>query len=301
MTLSVPRTYAELLRRLQATLFAGQGTVGGGQRAAELRTAAGHVRLRPQSIMRKLHLFALLAAIAAGFVAPDLAGAVQPRGGHVDWARLITPDRDWDIHSDHDPELANFIRTNTNLDIPSTSNSADPANLNQLCGYPFIYVKNLAQVRKAAQLANIREYLRRGGFICIDACGYSSTTTPDLQAYFLDNYDIFKRMFPAAEVRQLRETHGVYNCYFKVRESDIFTPDMGRHVRERYDGLYGVVVDHRMVAVISMYGLECGWPQTPTRTPGCMKLILNIYVYAMTAAPETAVATPAETPIGTGR
>jgi hypothetical protein len=249
----------------------------------------------------KPSIFALFVAAASAFVTPSLIGAAQPRGGHVDWARLITPDRDWDIHGDHDPELANFIRTNTNLDIPSTSNSADPGNLDQLCRYPFIYAKNLKPVRNAAQLANIREYLRRGGFICIDACGYSSTTSPDLQAYFLDNYDIFKRMFPAVEVRQLRENHGVYNCYFKVRESDIFTPDIGWPVREQYYGLYGVFVDHRMVAVISMYGLECGWPQSPQRIPGCMKLILNIYIYAMTAAPEAAVATPAETPIGTGR
>ena len=261
---------------------------------------AGHVKLRPLSLVMKLCVYVLPLAAALGLVTPSLTGATQPRGGHVDWARLITPDQDWDIHSDHDPELANFIRTNTNLDIPSTSNSADPGNLDQLCRYPFIYAKNLKQVRNPAHLANIREYLRRGGFICIDACGYSHRT-PNMQAYFLDNYDLFKRMFPAAEVRQLRENHGVYNCYFKVRESDIFTPDMGRRVREQYNGLYGVVVDHRMVAVISMDGLECGWPQTPMRTPGCMKLILNIYVYAMTAAPETPAAAPAETPIGTGR
>jgi hypothetical protein len=278
-------------------LLAAAGSEG---RAAGLRLTVVLVKLRPPSIVMKPSIFALFVATASAFVTSSLIGAVQPRGGHVDWARLITPDRDWEIHGDHDPDLADFIRQNTNLDIPSTSNSADPGNLDQLCRYPFIYAKNLTQVRKAAQLANIREYLRRGGFICIDACG-ASITTPDLQAYFRDHYDFFKRMFPAAEIRQLRENHGVYNCYFKVRESDIFTPDMGRHVREQYYGLYGVVVDHRMVAVISMDGLECGWPQTPMRTPGCMKLILNIYIYAMTAAPEAAVATPAETPIGTGQ
>jgi hypothetical protein len=40
-----------------------------------------------------------------------------------------------------------------------------------------------------------------------------------------------------------------------------------------------------MVAVISMYGLQCGWPQTPMRVAGCMKCIVNMYVYAMSAAP----------------
>ena len=92
------------------------------------------VKLRSQSIVMKLCVHVLLLAAALGLATPSLIGAAQPRGGHVDWARLITPDRDWDIHSDHDPDLAYFIRKNTNLDIPSTSNSADPGNLGSHLG-----------------------------------------------------------------------------------------------------------------------------------------------------------------------
>jgi hypothetical protein len=58
---------------------------------------------------------------------------------------------------------------------------------------------------------------------------------------------------------------------------------MGNQERCANYGLYGVFVNDHMVSIISMYGLQCGWPQTPLRAPGCMKLILNMYIYAMTA------------------
>jgi hypothetical protein len=107
-----------------------------------------------------------------------------------------------------------------------------------------------------------------------------------MAVYLRENSAIFKRMFPKAEIRKLPETHGIYRCFFKLSRADVYTPDMGNQARCANYGLYGVFVDDRMVAVISMYGLECGWPQTPLRTAGCMKFILNLYVYAMTSGPE---------------
>lgn len=207
------------------------------------------------------------------------------RAERVDWARLVTPNKDWQIHEDRDASLARFIRDNTSLDIWRSPDSADPAHLDQLCCHPFIYAKDLRWVSDSAQLANIGEYLRRGGFMCVDACA-TETVTPDMEAYLRDNSAIFKRLFPGAEIRKLPETHGVYTCYFKLSRADVYTADMGNQAKRANYGLYGVIVGGRMVAVISMYGLECGWPQTPLRTPGCMKFILNMYIYAMTAGPE---------------
>jgi hypothetical protein len=107
-----------------------------------------------------------------------------------------------------------------------------------------------------------------------------------MEVYLRDNRAIFKRIFPEAEIRKLPETHGIYTCYFKLSRADVYTADMGNQQRCANYGLYGVFVDDRMVAVISMYGLQCGWPQTPMRASGCMKFILNMYIYAMTAGPE---------------
>jgi Domain of unknown function (DUF4159) len=207
------------------------------------------------------------------------------RGDRVGWARLVTPNKDWDVHADRDPALTEFVRANTSLDIQRSPDPANPAHLDDLCRHPFIYAKDLRWVSDAAQLANVAEYLRRGGFLCVDACA-TEAVNPDMEIYRRENSAIFQRIFPEAEIRKLPETHGLYNCYYKLSRADVYTPDMGNQARCANYGLYGVFVGDRMVAVISMYGLECGWPQTPQRTPGCMKFILNMYMYAMTAGPE---------------
>lgn len=230
-------------------------------------------------------VFAFLFGAAIFLLASPPNAVDQLRGERVDWARLVTPNKDWDIHADRDPELARFIRENTSLDIRRSPDSVDPAHLDELCRHPFIYAKDLRWVGDAAQLANIGEYLQRGGFMCVDACA-TEAVNPDMALYLRDNIAIFKRMFPGAEIRKLPETHGIYTCFFKLTRADVYTPDMGDQSKCANYGLYGVIVDGRMVAVISMYGLECGWPQTPKRAPGCMKFILNIYIYAMTAGLE---------------
>ena len=239
----------------------------------------------PKSRFFRFAALALLAATAITLGAARSKTGEQLRAEPVDWARLITPNQDWNVHADRDPGLAQFIRENTSLDIHRSPQSADPANLDDLCRHPFIYAKDLRWVSDASQLANLGEYLRRGGFLCVDACA-TEAVNPDMEIYLRANSAIFKQIFPKADIRKLPPTHGIYHCYFNLSRADVYTSDMGNQARCANYGLYGVFVDHRMVAVISMYGLECGWPQTPLRTSGCMKFILNIYVYAMTAGPE---------------
>lgn len=204
----------------------------------------------------------------------------QLRGDSVSWARLLTPNHDWNIHEDRDPTLAQFIRANTSLDIRMSPQAANPARLEQLCRYPFIYAKDLRWVSNATHRVNLGEYLRRGGFLCVDACA-TEAVNPDMEVYLRENRAIFERIFPQAQIQKLPETHAVYTSYFKLRRADIYTADMGNQSRCANYGLYGVFVDGRLVAVISMYGLQCGWLQTPQRAPGCMKCMVNIYVHAL--------------------
>ena len=220
------------------------------------------------------------------------AGALDRlRAERVGWARLVTTHPDWQTHSDRDAALAQFIRSNTSLDISKSPYSANPAHLDQLCRHPFIYAKDLRRVGDAAQLANIGEYLRRGGFLCVDPCA-TEALNPDMEVVLRDNSALFSRMLPGARIQKLPETHGVYTGCFKLSRADVYTADMGNQARCSNYGLYGVLVDDRMVAIISLYGLQCGWPQTPMRTAGCMKFILNLYVYAMIAGAERGLLKP---------
>jgi hypothetical protein len=113
-----------------------------------------------------------------------------------------------------------------------------------------------------------------------------------MEVVLRDNSALFSRMLPGARIQKLPETHGVYTGCFKLSRADVYTADMGNQARCANYGLYGVLVDDRMVAIISLYGLQCGWPQTPMRTAGCMKFILNLYVYAMIAGAERGLLKP---------
>ena len=220
----------------------------------------------------------LLKGLLAVVLAANFAMASSPpQGGRVSWGRMMTT-RDWNIHSDRDPDLAAFIKKETTLNIDPTWYAADPGELEQLCRHPLLYVKDLSYVRRQQELENIGEYLKRGGFLCIDTC----IAHTDMEAYYRRNREILQRLVPDGELRPLPESDPIYHCYFDVSRADIFTPDMGPTPPGKHDGVYGLFEGDRMVAVVSMYGLECDWPQTPKRTRGCMKMIVNMYVCAMT-------------------
>jgi len=209
--------------------------------------------------------------------------AQDARGGRVGWGRLITPRSDWAIHDDQDPKLARFIRSQTSLNLDPVWYSVEAGKLDQLCAYPFLYVKDLSDIADQQEIKNLKEYLKRGGFICIDPC-VAHFTPRSTQAYFERNTELFTQMFPGCEVRELPDDHALYHCYFNVTVNDITTADMlrlGAPMRPNI-GIHGVFVEGRMIAAICEDGLECGWPQTPLRIPGCSKMIVNIYVYAMT-------------------
>lgn len=231
-------------------------------------------------------LASLLACmLLLGMATVETAGAAsapKPRGGRVGWARLITPSGQWDIHSDRDPDLAEFIRKQTSLNIDPTWNAVDAGDLEKLCAYPFIYAKDLSRVMSQHDLGNIGEYLRRGGFILIDPC--SATASFSADSFLRQHGELFSRLLPGSTVRELPDSHEIFRCYFTVTVDDLFSPDMIRAGASKPPkiGMLGVFQGDRLIAVISVSGLECGWPQTPGRTPGCMKAIVNTYVYAMT-------------------
>ncbi len=223
--------------------------------------------------------------IALGLLATSLSAAEKtaPRGGRVGWARLITSDSNWGIHSDQDPKLASFIRGETSLNIDPTWYSVYAAELEKLCAYPFLYVKDLTRLTDQLDRTNLQEYIKRGGFICIDPCT-THFSAYDLESFIKRHATYFAKLLPGATVRELPDNHEIFHCYFTVKVDDLFTPDVVRAggAKPARIGMQGVFVGERMIGVISVSGLECGWPQTPGRQPGCMKMIVNSYVYAMT-------------------
>ena len=126
----------------------------------------------PGSLTRRQFVKLAGAVLALG-VTPTLAfesSFDQLRGDRVGWARLKTSSPHWMRHSGSDPVLMNFFRGQTTLNIDPAWYSADVNRLDELCKYPFLFSQGVGVVREPAARNNLAEYVRRGGFLLVDAC-----------------------------------------------------------------------------------------------------------------------------------
>jgi hypothetical protein len=230
-----------------------------------------------------LMLTGLTTAVPIAVAAADAGGPVMHQSGRVGWGRLITPTTQWGRHGEQDPRLTEFIAAQTKLNLDRAWYPVTADKLDQLCRYPFLFAKDLLRIASPEHLRNLQEYVRRGGFICIDPCvnGFSPGEKETLARQY---GQLFTRLFPACTMRVLPDEHEIYHCYFSVTVDELYPPQMIRAgaIKPPRIGLRGIFLDDRMIAAVSITGLECGWPETPDRVPACLKMITNIYVYAMT-------------------
>ncbi len=217
------------------------------------------------------------------------APETPPRGGRVAWGRLVTSGNSWTVHGGNDAMLAAFIHEHTSLNIDPTCYPANPAKLDDLCQYPLIFTNNLTNVHDPQQLANIREFFRRGGFLYIDRCVNLNFSLPQ-EEFYERHVALFHQLLPEAQIREIRPDHPLYNCYFPA--SDL-TEALHLYRREPgHNGVYGVYLGGRMIALLSLANFQCGWPNSPPKANSSMKMIANIYVYAMTRTGDEASSTP---------
>ena len=207
------------------------------------------------------------------------------RGARVGWARLKTSSEYWRRHATGDPVLMRFLRENTTLNLDPTWYAADVAKLDQLCAFPLLFSQGIGTVRSPAEKANLAEYVRRGGFLLIDCC-INVTITPDADQFLREQVRVLADILPEARIVALPSTHPVYGCYFQIPggrpphtfNENIYDPAFARH------GLYGVEIGSRLAGIISLSGLQCGWDgmaAPPGHVAACMRMLVNIYVYAM--------------------
>ncbi len=210
--------------------------------------------------------------------------AGSPRGGRFGWARLVTPDRNWNFHGEEDPVLAAFIRAQTGLNLDQTTYAADPNNLAQLCTYPLIFTNNIYHITNPAAQRNLAEYVHRGGFIWIDFChnlGGAGRKPAKFDFFFDETAAWFAKVFPGAQVRQLPDDHDIYRCYFDIDRRVLWSKtDRLPWVTRR--GMYGVYADGKMVGLVGLCAVMCIWKSDPAAIVTQRKRLgANIVVYAM--------------------
>jgi Domain of unknown function (DUF4159) len=198
-----------------------------------------------------------------------------PAVANSGWARIWTRHPEWDVHSDREERLIDFIRRDRELKFTTKLGVAHPSNLEDLCKTPFLFSFDLTAMDDPQEWTNLREYLYRGGFLYLDNCVHVS---PDMQAFRHDHLLRLTRLLPASEMRRLSPEHPIYRARYPIKLDQL--PGDQKTSAEQHGALYGVFDDNRMVALLSLAHLFCGWPENPGIVEACMKQLTNIYVYS---------------------
>jgi hypothetical protein len=197
------------------------------------------------------------------------------RGGKVEWARLKTSAPYWDRHADLDRSMLEFFRQHTSINVGNTWHAVG-ADLESLANYPFLFAQNIAPL-SAAERRALGEYLRRGGFLFIDAC-VNAGANPDLNQFLREQVEILRAELPDLTVEALPPKHEVFSIHFKLKQfPPTGSPGSTAPLRALMSG-------DRTIGLLSLSGIQCGragFGEASARQ-ACTEMMTNIYVYAIT-------------------
>ncbi|MEO5958720.1 MAG: DUF4159 domain-containing protein [Opitutaceae bacterium] len=218
----------------------------------------------------------VLAASALRGAIPPSAAPDRPRGGKFEWARLETNGQYWNRHANGDPALIAYLAKASPLNIDPVWHSVRATTIDALRVYPFIYCDNLTYL-SPAEAGNLAEYLRRGGFLLVDAC-HNNEINRSIPEFLRQHVKFLKALFPNLRMEEMPRTHPIYSIYFKMKD----TPPYWKGRDPQYP-MHLVFDGERLIGLINLNGFQCGWSDAASpHGPECAQMMTNIYVYAIT-------------------
>ena len=219
---------------------------------------------------RPVHFLVALLALVVGGLCPtphvageELIGRLKYGGGG-----------DWYANPTSLPNLNEFARDQTNLDLPKREKVIEPAS-RDIHDFAFIHATGHGNIRfNEAERGNLRDYLLGGGFLHVD-----------------DNYGLdehfrpeVKKLFPDKELVELPFAHALYHCFFDFGQG---LPKIHEHHGGPSHG-YAIVHEGRVVLFYSFNtDLGDGWESEevhrdpPDKRLAALKMGTNLLVYAL--------------------
>jgi hypothetical protein len=124
------------------------------------------------------------------------------------------------------------------LDTPEYIFRLDDPNIFK---YPFAYLCEVGYMTLSdSEIAGMREYCLRGGFIIVDDFR---------RPYQMENFLYYiKRAFPEFEMKELDVTNPIFNCFFSMKTLDVKQPyDRGKPY------FYGISDKHGRIMMVINY------------------------------------------------
>lgn len=179
----------------------------------------------------------------------------------------------------NDPEalinLAREIKKRTNIRIDLTTDVVDFKS-NAIMNYPFVFITGHGGITfNPSEVARVREYVKRGGFIYVD------------DDYGMDKSlrELLKIIFPNDELQEIPASHPIFNCFYKFPNG---LPKIHKH-DDKKPQAFGIFQKKRLVLFYTLESnISDGWadPQTHNDPPDiretAFRMGINIIYYMLT-------------------
>src|SRR5215510_12592875 len=178
--------------------------------------------------------------------------------------------------------ILQIMKEVTGINVEQLSYRVVELSSPEIFQYPFSYVSEPGEMRLTEEeVANLREYINRGGFVMVDDFGGQGQGPAEFEA-FRDN---LIRAFPERDMFVLTEDHPMLNTFYQIDSIETVHPMTG--VKSVF---YGYPDAKGRLAMIICYANDVGdyWefidePRYAVKPSAeALKLGINFVMYAMT-------------------
>jgi hypothetical protein len=246
--------------------------------------------------MKKVFAVVSFLAVLAGSALPD---APPPKDSEFVFARVESNQREWRMywreapwHHDYpfsDEFFPDMLEEVTGIRTSGKAYHIVQLDSPEIFNYPFLYVSEPGFFElNDKEIANLGEYVRRGGFIMLDdfrGAKWGQLIGDPEELNIVRYY--FKRALPEYDFVPLSVSHPVFNSFYKIDTLAMPPPyDLNGLAPE----FWGLSDDHGTLRVIANYNNDLGefWEwvdkgEQPFHEAALsVKLGVNYVVYAMT-------------------
>ncbi|QJB36696.1 DUF4159 domain-containing protein [Chitinophaga oryzae] len=131
------------------------------------------------------------------------------QGNTFTFVRLRYRSGDWDTDQRMPSNLLNSLIEYTTIPVAMQEKVIDLSS-SELFQYPFCYLSGHKLVQfDAAEAANFKQYVNRGGFVFVDDCNH------DIDGLFARSFETqMAQLFGAHALKKIPSTHPVYSSFF---------------------------------------------------------------------------------------
>lgn len=189
--------------------------------------------------------------------------------GHMGWSHN---------YPESEVHLNQFIGRTTRVDVEDDSYRLLELGSPEIFDYPFAYISEPGEMEMTeAEVANLREYIDRGGFVLID----------DFDTWHMDNLrEEMHRVFPDRNFVRLDGANPIWDLVYRVEDIQSMAP----YVQGDDPVYYGLVNSAGRISVMALHNNDLanfwewyGSPQYPLRpATDAFRMGTNFVVHAMT-------------------